>query len=95
MTTPSRTVPGFVNAHTHIYSALAPYGMPPATPPPENFVQILERVWWRLDRALDERALRASARLYAAESLLFGTTKSSGALMLITPSASEIMWRVL
>jgi len=74
MTTPSRTVPGFVNAHTHIYSALAPYGMPPASPPPENFVQILERVWWRLDRALDERSLRASARLYAAESLLYGTT---------------------
>ena len=74
MTTPSRTVPGFVNAHTHIYSALAPFGMPPAEPPPENFVQILERVWWRLDRALDERSLRASARLYAAESLLYGTT---------------------
>ena len=42
--------------------------------PPENFVQILERVWWRLDRALDERSLRVSARLYAAESLLYGTT---------------------
>ena len=74
MSTPGRTVPGFVNAHTHIYSALAPYGMPPATPPPENFLQILERVWWRLDRALDEPSLRASARLYAAESLLYGTT---------------------
>src|SRR5512137_1721996 len=74
MATPSRTVPGFVNAHTHIYSALAPYGMPPPAVPPENFVQILERVWWRLDRALDERSLRISARLYAAESLLYGTT---------------------
>jgi cytosine/adenosine deaminase-related metal-dependent hydrolase len=74
MATPSRTIPGFVNAHTHIYSALAPYGMPPPAAPPENFVQILERVWWRLDRALDERSLRASARLYAAESLLYGTT---------------------
>ncbi len=74
MATPSRTIPGFVNAHTHIYSALAPYGMPPPAVPPENFVQILERVWWRLDRALDERSLRASARLYAAESLLYGTT---------------------
>ncbi|HVP14867.1 MAG TPA: amidohydrolase family protein [Terriglobales bacterium] len=63
-----------MNAHTHMYSALAPYGMPPAEPPPENFVQILERVWWRLDRALDERSLRISARLYAAESLLYGTT---------------------
>ena len=74
MATPSRTIPGFVNAHTHIYSALAPYGMPPPAVPPENFVQILERVWWRLDRALDERSLRVSARLYAAESLLYGTT---------------------
>lgn len=65
---------GRVNAHTHIYSALAPYGMPPPQTKPENFVQILERIWWRLDRALDRDSLRASARLYAAESLLFGTT---------------------
>ncbi len=63
-----------VNAHTHIYSGLAPLGMPPPEPAPANFVQILERVWWRLDRALDERALRASARLYVAEALLHGTT---------------------
>lgn len=70
----SRIEPGRVNAHTHIYSALAPLGMPDPEPPPENFVQILERVWWRLDRALDEASLRASARLYAAESLLAGTT---------------------
>lgn len=66
--------PGQVNAHTHIYSALAPYGMPPPEPPPARFLQILERVWWRLDRALDEEALRVSARLYAAEALLAGTT---------------------
>ena len=65
---------GFVNAHTHIYSALAPLGMPPPAAPPRNFVEILERVWWRLDRALDEASLVASARLYAAESLLHGTT---------------------
>jgi cytosine/adenosine deaminase-related metal-dependent hydrolase len=65
---------GLANAHTHIYSALAPYGMPAPAPPPENFVEILERVWWRLDRALDERSLAVSARLYAAESLLAGTT---------------------
>lgn len=43
-------------------------------PPPENFVQILERLWWRLDRALDADSLRASARLYIAEALLQGTT---------------------
>jgi cytosine/adenosine deaminase-related metal-dependent hydrolase len=66
--------PGFVNAHTHIYSALAPLGMPVPKEPPQNFVQILERIWWRLDRALDARSLVASARLYAAESVLRGTT---------------------
>jgi cytosine/adenosine deaminase-related metal-dependent hydrolase len=64
---------GFVNAHTHLYSGLAPLGMPAPARAPENFVQILERVWWRLDRALDERALRAAARLYVAEALLNGT----------------------
>ena len=68
------TEPGRINAHTHIYSGLAPLGMPPPEPPPENFVQILERVWWRLDRALDAESLRASARFYAAEALLAGTT---------------------
>jgi cytosine/adenosine deaminase-related metal-dependent hydrolase len=65
---------GQINAHTHIYSGLAPFGMPQPREPPENFVQILERVWWRLDRALDERSLAASARWYVAESLLSGTT---------------------
>lgn len=66
--------PGAINAHTHLYSGLAPLGMPPPEPPPESFVQILERLWWRLDRALDAASLRASAELYVAESLLAGTT---------------------
>jgi cytosine/adenosine deaminase-related metal-dependent hydrolase len=66
--------PGWINAHTHIYSGLAPLGMPDPGTPPENFIQILERVWWRLDRALDERSLRAAARYYVAESLMLGTT---------------------
>jgi len=63
-----------VNAHTHIYSALARFGMPAPASPPRTFLQILERVWWPLDRALDERALRAAARLYVAEARLMGTT---------------------
>jgi cytosine/adenosine deaminase-related metal-dependent hydrolase len=66
--------PGRINAHTHIYSGLAPLGMPEPDVAPENFLQILERVWWRLDRALDEASLRASAQLYVAKSLLYGTT---------------------
>ncbi len=67
-------VPGGVNAHTHIYSGLAPLGLPRPRNEPANFLEILERIWWRLDRALDAPALRASARLYAAEALLAGTT---------------------
>ncbi|MEK6769466.1 MAG: amidohydrolase family protein [Gemmatimonadota bacterium] len=67
-------VASFVNAHTHIYSGLAPLGMPAPARAPETFVQILERVWWRLDRAIDERSLRASARLYVAEALQHGTS---------------------
>ncbi|WP_316977002.1 amidohydrolase family protein [Shumkonia mesophila] len=65
---------GHVCAHTHLYSGLAPYGMPPADPAPEGFLEILERVWWRLDRALDAEALRAAARDYVAHALLAGTT---------------------
>ncbi len=65
---------GYVNAHTHLYSGLAPLGMPAPEPAPENFVQILERVWWRLDRALDERTLQAAARYYVQNALLRGTS---------------------
>jgi cytosine/adenosine deaminase-related metal-dependent hydrolase len=63
----------FVNAHTHLYSGLAPFGMPPPDPPPENFIQNLQRIWWRLDRALDEASLRAGARHYVAEARRAGT----------------------
>jgi cytosine/adenosine deaminase-related metal-dependent hydrolase len=62
-----------VNAHTHIYSGLTPLGMP--TPPPaHSFLEILETLWWRLDRALDAPSLRAAARFYVSEALAHGTT---------------------
>ncbi|MCC6337301.1 MAG: amidohydrolase family protein [Myxococcales bacterium] len=66
--------PGAVNAHTHLYSGLAPLGLPAPKVPPEDFVQILERIWWKLDRALDEELLRVSARYALAEAVLTGTT---------------------
>jgi cytosine/adenosine deaminase-related metal-dependent hydrolase len=69
-----RQVPGCVNAHTHVYSGLVPLDMPAPAEPPAHFLDILAQVWWRLDRALDERALRAAARYYVAEALLHGTT---------------------
>jgi putative selenium metabolism protein SsnA len=66
-------VPGNVCAHTHLYSALA-RGMPYPLEPPASFLQILQRVWWRLDRALDEESIRASALAGGMEALLAGTT---------------------
>ncbi len=66
-------VPGNVCAHTHLYSALA-RGMPYALAPPTNFTEILQRIWWRLDRALDEDSIRASALVGGMEALLSGTT---------------------
>jgi len=66
-------VPGNVCAHTHLYSALA-RGMPYRLAPPRSFTEILQRVWWRLDRALDETTIRASALAGGMEALLAGTT---------------------
>jgi cytosine/adenosine deaminase-related metal-dependent hydrolase len=62
-----------INAHTHIYSGLAPLGMPPPGPT-RGFREILEKVWWRLDRALDAASLRAAARFYVADAIAHGTT---------------------
>lgn len=62
-----------VNAHTHLYSGLASLGMPAPAVAPTSFVEILEKVWWRLDRALDANSLKASCELYVAEALLLGT----------------------
>ncbi|HSM38258.1 MAG TPA: amidohydrolase family protein [Candidatus Limnocylindrales bacterium] len=66
-------IPGNVCAHTHAYSALA-RGMPYRLPAPASFLEILQRVWWRLDRALDPESIRASALVAAHEALLAGTT---------------------
>lgn len=64
---------GFVNAHTHLYSGLAPLGMPEPSPAPRSFPEILDRIWWRLDRALDRDSLRAAARRYLLEARQLGT----------------------
>jgi cytosine/adenosine deaminase-related metal-dependent hydrolase len=65
--------PGLVCAHHHLYSALA-RGMPAPPGTPTNFLQILELVWWRLDRALDLEMLEWSAKLGALEALQAGCT---------------------
>jgi len=66
-------IPGLVCAHHHLYSSLA-RGMPYGLAPPRNFLQILKRIWWRLDRAMDPEIVHGSALVGGAEALLAGTT---------------------
>ncbi|MBQ6626898.1 MAG: putative aminohydrolase SsnA [Ruminococcus sp.] len=53
-------MPAFINAHTHIYSALA-RGLSINGYNPHNFYEILDGMWWNIDRKLDLKATRASA----------------------------------
>lgn len=53
-------LPGFINAHTHIYSALA-RGLTIRGNNPKNFYEVLNGTWWAIDRSLDLEATRASA----------------------------------
>lgn len=66
-------LPGMVCAHTHLYSAFA-RGMPAPHRTPTNFKEILELVWWRLDRALDEETIYWSAIAGAMDAARAGTT---------------------
>lgn len=66
-------LPGFVNAHTHLYSSLS-RGMPMPATAPANFLEILEKIWWKLDVALDEEAIYYSALVGAIEAIKCGTT---------------------
>ncbi|MBI2930467.1 MAG: amidohydrolase family protein [Planctomycetes bacterium] len=66
-------IAGMVCAHTHLYSTLA-RGMPPPPRPPQNFREILETIWWRVDRALDLDMVEASAATGALDAVACGTT---------------------
>jgi putative selenium metabolism protein SsnA len=66
-------LPGWVCAHTHLYSALS-RGMPSPERPPRDFHEILKRIWWRLDWAHDEESIYYSALVGAIEAALCGTT---------------------
>jgi putative selenium metabolism protein SsnA len=66
-------IPGFVNAHTHLYSSLA-RGMSVAPFAPNSFTEILEQLWWRLDKALDNESIRISALVGAMEAVRCGVT---------------------
>ena len=53
-------MPALINCHTHLYSTLA-RGIPLPGRPPANFPAILKKLWWRLDRALNEEDVYYSA----------------------------------
>ncbi len=66
-------IPGLINAHTHLYSSLA-RGMALPSFAPTSFTQILEQLWWRLDKALDPESVKLSARVGAMEAARCGVT---------------------
>ena len=53
-------MPAFINAHTHIYSALA-RGLSIDGFNPTNFYEVLDGQWWYIDRHLTLKGTRASA----------------------------------
>jgi putative selenium metabolism protein SsnA len=44
-------MPGLINTHMHFYSTFA-RGMPQKDTPPASFAEILQKLWWKLDKAL-------------------------------------------
>jgi cytosine/adenosine deaminase-related metal-dependent hydrolase len=66
-------MPGQLCAHTHFYGAFA-RGMYIPGPPPKDFPEILERLWWRLDKALDLAGVRCSAQVCLVDAIRNGAT---------------------
>jgi putative selenium metabolism protein SsnA len=67
--------PGFINAHTHFYSTFSRgFCGKGDTPPAKSFTQVLERLWWRLDRALTREDVRYSALIALVDAIRRGCT---------------------
>jgi len=97
-------IPGMVCAHTHLYSTLA-RGMPAPPRQPSNFKEILELVWWRLDRALDDESIYWSAMAGALDAARVGTTclfdhhaspaKITGSLQIVREAIEKVGLRAV
>ncbi len=66
-------MPGNICAHTHFYGAYA-RGLAIPGPAPKDFPEILARLWWPLDKALDETSVRYSALVCLVDAIKHGTT---------------------
>jgi putative selenium metabolism protein SsnA len=66
-------MPGSICAHTHFYGAFA-RGMALAGSPPADFPEILERLWWPLDRSLRQEDIRLSTLAMLVDAIRHGAT---------------------
>lgn len=66
-------MPGNICAHTHFYGAYA-RGLAIPGPAPKDFPEILEKLWWPLDRALTYEDVRNSALVMLVDAIKHGTT---------------------
>ena len=66
-------MPALINAHTHIYSALA-RGLSIVGNNPTNFYEVLDGTWWAIDRHLMMDGTRASATALYIDSIKQGVT---------------------
>ncbi len=66
-------MPAFINAHTHIYSALA-RGLSIVGNDPHNFYEVLDGTWWAIDRKLRLDCTRASADALYIDCIKQGVT---------------------
>jgi putative selenium metabolism protein SsnA len=66
-------LPGLVLAHGHFYGTFA-RGLALQDPPARNFQQVLDRLWWKLDKALGPDGVAASAKVCTAAAIRSGTT---------------------
>ncbi len=66
-------MPGNICAHTHFYGAYA-RGMAIPGLPAKDFPEILEKLWWRLDRALTLEDVYFSSQVCIIDAIKAGTT---------------------
>lgn len=66
-------MPGSICAHTHFYGAYS-RGMGIPGKAPADFPEILYKLWWKLDKALDHEAVYYSALVCMLDDIRHGTT---------------------
>ena len=69
----SVVMPGLINTHHHLYSTFARGFTPPGSPA-GNFEEILSKLWWKLDAALDTEDVYYSALLALMDAAHAGCT---------------------